>query len=230
MKAARVPILFGLYIILLFSLPKAEAQEIITASRFFDQVSQQYGSWLDYTAQINIIQGKSHMRGTIYYRNPNKLHIIFTSPKDQVINNDSKTLICYLPKYNVGFVQSLKKSKRASLASLAHKQGLSLLKANYSIAYSEGPEPVALDENTPEKVVKLRLNSHSTRQFFKQLEISVSSAGLIRRISGVTASQGTVQFDFTNIRPNVGIPENLFDYNTPPTANVIYNFLFDPEG
>jgi outer membrane lipoprotein-sorting protein len=217
--------------VFLFFLPLvASAQDIVTASRYFDTVSEKYGSVADYTARVAIQQGKTSMDGTIFYKNPNKLRIEFSNPAGQVINSDGKTLTVFLPRYSVAFTQELKKRSDAAIAAMASKQGLNLLKSSYSIGYVVGPEPVPLDGNAGENVVKLRLTWRSGSQAFRELELSVNQAGFIRRIVGITAAQQTIQFDFTSIRTNIGIPDNRFDYDSPPTANMIHNFLFAPEG
>lgn len=206
------------------------AQDIVTASRFFDTVSDKYGSVADYSARVAIVQGKVSMDGTILYRNPNKLRIEFSNPPGQVINSNGKTLTVFLPKYSVAFTQDLKKRSDAAIAAMASKQGLNLLKSSYSISYVTGPDATPLEGSAGEPVVKLRLTWRSGSQAFRNLEISVGANGYIRRIVGVTAAQQTIQFDFTGIRTNIGIPDNRFDYDSPPTANMIHNFLFEPEG
>ena len=208
------------------------AQEIVTAAQFFNTVSEKYGSISDYKATITILQGKDTMKGTLYYKSPNELHIEFSDPAGQVINSDGKTLIVYLPRYSVAFAQDLKTSKVSTntAAGLASKEGLNLLKSSYSIGYVTGPDPVPLDDKINEPVVKLILDWRSGSQAFRSLELSIAANGLIRRIIGTTAAQTTVQFDFTNIQTNLGVPEARFQYDSPPTANMIHNFLFEPEG
>lgn len=218
-------------VVVLFFLPLAlGAQDIVTASKFFDGVSENYGTISDYSAKVSILQGKTQMDGTLLYRNPNKLRIEFSNPPDQVINSDGKTLTVYLPRYSVAFTQGLKKRSDAAIAAMASKQGLNLLKTSYSISYVVGPEPVPLEGTSGDLVTKLKLTWRSGSQAFRNLEISVAANGFIRRIVGVTASQLTIQFDFTGIKTNIGIPEIRFDYDSPPTANMIHNFLFEPEG
>lgn len=215
----------------LFVLPLSlSAQDIVTAAQYFNTVSEKYGSVGDYSAKVAILQGKTSMEGTLFYKNPNKLRIEFSNPSGQVISSDGKTLTVYLPRYNVAFTQELKKRSEASIAAMASKQGLNLLKSSYSISYVTGPETTPLDGTSGESVVKLKLTWRSGNQAFRQLEISVSQAGYIRRIVGLTAAQQTIQFDFTSIKTNVGIPDTRFDYDSPPTANMIRNFLFEPEG
>lgn len=215
----------------LFVLPLSlSAQEIVTAAQYFNTVSEKYGSVGDYSAKVAILQGKTAMEGTLFYKNPNKLRIEFSNPAGQVISSDGKVLTVYLPRYNVAFTQELKKRSEASIAAMASKQGLNLLKSSYSISYVTGPETTPLDGTAGESVVKLKLTWRSGNQAFRQLEISVGQSGYIRRIIGLTAAQQTIQFDFTSIKTNVGIPDTRFDYDSPPTANMIRNFLFEPEG
>ena len=219
------------FLALLLLIPFAvSGQDIVTASKYFDTVSEKYGSVADYTAKVTITQGKTTMDGVLLYKNPTRLRIEFSNPAGQVINSDGKTLTVFLPKYSVAFTQELKKRSDAAIAAMASKQGLNLLKSTYSISYVTGPDPVPLDGPNSESVIKLKLTWRSGTQAFRNLEISVSSNGLIRRIIGQTAAQQTLQFDFTAIRTNIGIPDTKFDYDSPPTANMIHNFLFTPEG
>lgn len=231
----EVPLLFRLVsrfaAVLFFLLPFAlTAQDIVTAAQYFNTVSEKYGSVGDYTAKVSILQGKATLEGTLLYKNPNRLRIEFSNPAGQVINSDGKTLTVFLPRYSVAFTQELKKRSDAAIAAMASKQGLNLLKSSYSISYVTGPEAVPLDGTAGEQVVKLKLTWRSGSQAFRQLEISVSANGFIRRIVGLTAAQQTIQFDFTGIKTNIGIPDTRFDYDSPPTANMIRNFLFEPEG
>jgi outer membrane lipoprotein-sorting protein len=227
----EVSLLFRLAAIVLFFLPLAAwAQDIVTASRYFDTVSEKYGSVADYSAKVSIVQGKTTMDGILLYKNPNKLRIEFSNPAGQVINSDGKTLTVFLPRYSVAFTQELKKRSDAAIAAMASKQGLNLLKSSYSIGYVTGPEPVPLDGTTGENVVKLKLTWRSGTQAYRQLEISIAANGFIRRIIGITGGQQSLQFDFSSIKTNIGIPDTRFDYDSPPTANMIHNFLFEPEG
>lgn len=219
--------LLAILLLLPFSL---SAQDIVTAAQFFNTVSEKYGSVADYSARVSILQGKTPMEGNLLYRNPNKMRIEFSNPAGQVINSDGKTLTVFLPKYSVAFSQELKKRSDAAVAAMASKQGLNLLKSSYSIGYVTGPEPVPLDGSSGESVVKLKLTWRSGTQAYRQLELSIAANGFIRRIVGVTAGQQTLQFDFSSIKTNIGIPDNRFDYDSPPTANMIHNFLFEPEG
>jgi outer membrane lipoprotein-sorting protein len=110
---------------------------------------------------------------------------------------------------------------------MATPQGLSLLRRNYVASFVSSPDPVRLDENSNEEVIKLRLARRSISEGFREIILSISPVSkLIRRIEGRTIADVQVRFDFTNIRTNVGIPELRFIYDSPASAYMYNNFLF----
>jgi outer membrane lipoprotein-sorting protein len=76
-------------------------------------------------------------------------------------------------------------------------------------------------------VVQLRLARRAISEGFREIILSIDpNTLLIRRIDGRTITEGSVRFDFSDIRTNVGIPELRFAYTAPPAANSYNNFLF----
>jgi len=205
------------------------SQEIITAERYLEMVSERYGLIKDYEADIAIISGTSEMFGRVSHLSPSFLRIDFSRPQDQVIVFNGEMLTVYLPEHRMVLNQSINQSRRsaASGAGLASAQGLSLLRRNYIPSFVTGPEPEPLDNNPSERVVQLRLARRSISEGFREIIISINpDTRLIRRMEGRTIADGLVQFDFTNTRVNLGIPEQRFIYDAPGTANMYNNFLF----
>jgi outer membrane lipoprotein-sorting protein len=202
------------------------AQQIVTAERFLESVSDKYAAFKDYEARIAIRSGNTDMYGTVIHKTPNFLRIDFTTPAGQVIVFNGDTLTIYLPEYRAILNQSVG-SNRSSAANLATAQGLSLLRRNFAAAFITGPEPVPLDENSREKVVKLRLTRRYGSEGFREIVLSVDpSTLLIRRMQGTTIAEGHVQFDFSDIKTNQGISERRFVYDSPASANLYNDFLF----
>jgi outer membrane lipoprotein-sorting protein len=86
---------------------------------------------------------------------------------------------------------------------------------------------VPLETGSSERVVKLRLSRRSIAEGFREIIISVDPVTrLIRRIEGRTIAEVQVQFDFSQIAINQGIPERRFLYDSPASANLYNNFLF----
>jgi outer membrane lipoprotein-sorting protein len=205
------------------------AQEIVTAEKYLESVSERYGGVRDYEAHVVIRSGNTDMTGQLSFLSPNFLRIDFSRPDGQVIAFNGEQLTVYLPEYRAVLNQEISSTSRspAAGASLASAQGLSLLRRNYVAAFVTGPEPAPLDEGSREAVVKLRLTRRNVVEGFREIVLSVDpETMLIRRIEGRTIADALVRFDFSNIRTNLGIPEGRFIYDSPASANVYNNFMF----
>ncbi|MCL2270370.1 MAG: outer membrane lipoprotein carrier protein LolA [Treponema sp.] len=219
---------FLILILPLLTVIPVYSQEIITAERYLDMVSERYGSIRDYEAGIVIRSGSSEMTGNLSYLSPSFLRIDFIRPADQVIMFNGELLTVYLPEYRAVLNQAITPSRRsASGFSLASAQGLTLLKRNYVPSFVTGPDPVILNNSAGEEVVRLRLARRTVSEGFREIILSINpNTRMIRRIEGRTIADGLVQFDFSNIRINQGIPEMRFLYDSPASANMYNNFLF----
>jgi len=214
---------------LVFNALSAFSQEIVTADRYLEMVSERYGLIKDYEAGIVILSGSTEMSGNVSHLAPSFLRIDFSSPQDQVIVFNGELLTIYLPEYRAVLNQNVTQSRRSAStgASLASAQGLNIMRRNYIPSFVTGPEPIPLDNSTVEQVVKIRLSRRSISEGFREIIMSVNpETRLIRRLEGRTIADGFVQFDFTNIRINQGIPEQRFIYDSPASANMYNNFLF----
>jgi outer membrane lipoprotein-sorting protein len=220
---------FIIVVFLLFSIFSINSQEIITAERYLEMMSERYSGVQDYEADIIIRSGTSDMIGKVSFLSPAFLRIDFTMPADQVIVFNGELLTVYLPEYRAVLNQTITQSRgsASSGATLASAQGLNLLRRNYVPSFVTGPEPVPLDTGSSERVVKIRLARRSVSEGFREIILSANpDTRLIRRLEGRTIADGLVQFDFSNIRTNVGIPELRFLYDSPASANMYNNFLF----
>jgi outer membrane lipoprotein-sorting protein len=201
------------------------AQEIVTAERYLQTVSERYGTIRDYEARLLIRSGGTDMSGTVSHLTPSFLRIDFTRPAEQVILFNGDLLTIYLPQYNAVLNQAT--TPRSSGASLATAQGLLLLRRNYIPVFVTGPDPQPLERGSEEQVVQLRLTRRSVSEGFREIILSINpNTKLIRRIVGTTISDGQVRFDFSDIKVNQGIPEQRFIYDSPASANMFNNFLF----
>jgi len=206
------------------------SQEIVTADKYLERVSERYGNIRDYEAQVNIRSGSTDMIGSLSFLDPFFLRIDFTKPAEQVLVFNGQLLTVYLPDLRAVLNQPVAPARRttgAAGASMASAQGLQLLRRGYIPTFVSGPEPVPLDEREREAVVKLRLTRRLASEGYREIILSVNPETLlIRRIEGRTIADVLVRFDFLNVKINVGIPEQRFTYDSPASANLYNNFLF----
>ena len=196
-------------------------------------MAEDYPNISDYTANVSIKIDDASMAGVLYFKKASRLRIDFTVPDKQVIVSDGLFLQVYIPKYGVTLKQQLDPNAgkdQTGGAGLATPQGLSLLRKGYGIAYKIGPGTVPIDEGakggSAEPVFKLLLNWQNQNQGFRQIELSLTTGKIIRRIEGITADRKKVRIDFTGIKTNTGIPNNKFDYDAPADSNVYNSFLY----
>jgi outer membrane lipoprotein-sorting protein len=214
----------------LFAATPAPAQEIVAAGQYFGQVADRYSKISDYEGKITITTGKETMKGDIIFKSPNLLRVDFTSPPDQVIAFDGQTLTVYIPGYNAILSQAAADKPGAGSATLATREGLRMLKRNYSIAFESSPAPQPLDGAAGEQAVRLVLGRSSAAEGFRTINLYIAPDSLlIRRIEGWTIAGDKLTFDFIGIKTNVGIPASRFVYDSPASANVYNNFLFKSE-
>lgn len=209
----------------------ASAQEIVTAAQYFNLVADRYSQVDDYEGKISISTGKDVMKGDIIFKSPSLLRVDFTIPPDQVISFDGQTLTVYIPGYNAILSQSAADKPGAGTAALATREGLTMLRRNYSVAFESSPSPMPLDGGAAgELAVRLVLARTSAAEGFTTIKLYISpETKLVRRIEGWTIAGDKLTFDFTAVRTNVGIPATRFVYDSPASANVYNNFLFNSD-
>ncbi len=202
------------------------AQEILTASAYFQTVSDFYATIKDYEADMDITIGKEVMSGAVSFKRPEMLRIDFTEPAEQVIVFNGEKLTIYLPG-NSAILEQAVNGSSAGGASLATPQGLNLMNRYYTIAYETGQDPVPLEENSDELVINLILNRRSAAESFREIKLSIDcKTKLIRRVIATTAQSDVFEFDFYDYKLNTNINNQRFIYNPPSSANNYNNFLF----
>lgn len=201
------------------------AQTITTAGDYFKTVSDFYATIHDYEADMDISMGSRQMKARVSFKRPDLLRIDFSKPAEQVVLFNGDLLTIYLPGSSAVLQQPVQSSS-AGGASLATSQGLSLMSRYYTIKYETGQDPVALDDASDERVIKLVLDRRNTTEAFRSIRIAVNAeTKLIRRISATTPQSTEYVFTFSDYKLNQGIPDQRFIYDPPSSANVYNNFL-----
>ncbi len=221
-------------ILLFATVASGSAQQIRTASQFLQRLSEEYAGFEDYMADIVVTTERERMAGTLYHRRPNLLNIEFTQPQDQFIITDGQFLRVHVPSLNTTLSQRLRSTADAP-GGIATAEGLALLRRNFSVAFQASPDFVGVNSTgnfiepvgPDTQVVNLRFDTSTPDEGYRQLVISVDADYRIRRIVGTTVDLNRVQFDFTNVRVNQGLPDSRFEYVSPPASSTFEDFLFD---
>jgi outer membrane lipoprotein-sorting protein len=187
------------------------AQE--TSDAFLQRVSERYAKIQDYQARIRIQRGDRVDSGRLVYKAPGLIRLDYDSPKGQVLIVNEDKVEFYLPAFQAIMEQRLSRSAAQSMSAIGAGggNGLKILRDNYSVSYLVGPAPVALGGGSNEMVIKLRFQWRSNAEGFRTLDLSINPNSLmIRRMEGVTGLFENVQFDYTDITLDRGVPTSVF--------------------
>lgn len=202
------------------------SQGITTASAYFKQISEYYGSLKDYEADFEIKIEKQETAGKLSFKAPDLLRMDYSTPENQVICFNGDMLTIYLPDSSAVLQQPITQ-ENGNTASLSTPQGLSLLSRYYTVAYETGQTAEPLEKGSDEMVVKFILTKKSNTEAFKFIKIAVNEdTKLIRRIEAVTPKNETFIFNFFDYKVNQDISDARFIYDPPSSANNFNNFLF----
>ena len=211
---------------ILFITSSVWSQGITTASAYFKQISEYYGSLKDYEADFEIKIEKQETAGKLSFKSPDLLRMDYSTPENQVICFNGDTLTIYLPESTAVLQQAITQ-ENGPAASLTTPQGLSLLSRYYNVAYETGQAAEPLEKGSDEMVVKFILSKKSNTEAFKYIKIAVNDGTkLIRRIEAVTPKGETFIFNFYDYKVNQDISDARFIYDPPSSANNFNNFLF----
>jgi len=208
------------------------SEKIVTAADFFAKVSAHYGTVKDYEANLTILRGakgESVQKGKIYVKYPVFLRIDFSSPAGQVMVSDGEKLTIAIPSPKTILVQRFGKKSSSTIAQMAGAQALSYLQQDYLIAFESTPTYVPLEEGSKETVMKLLLKGANQAATYRQILLSVDKDFMIRRMECINNGNDKLTLDFQNIKTNQNIPDQRFDYDGPPDAAVINNFLYESD-
>lgn len=205
------------------------AQDILTATEYYDAIAANYAEVTDYIAEMSWIDESGAMNGTLFYKKPNLIRIDFAEPEEQVLVSNGELFMLYVPEFNVVLQQELRGAPSAAPGALATEEGLAIMRRTFDIAYLEGPELLPLEEDSDIFVTKLRLDAKQVSEGYRQIVLSITDEGYIRRIVGTKVDWEEVQLDLTELQFNQSIPNSRFDYESEASASIDENFLFDPE-
>jgi len=189
----------------------------------------------DFEADVKWIQDKDTQKGTLFFKNPQKLRINFTDPSKQVICSNGYMLWVYIDYLNLILKQEiLSKDKTKSDDGktqtvinpiLINPVGYDRFLTDYAIEYNEIKTQV--DYKDGSKVYQFKLfRWRSSKSGFNSILLTVSANdGLVRRVEGVTTAYRRVVLEIDNIKLNKNIGDLVFNYEPPAHANTVDNFI-----
>ncbi len=204
--------------------------EFTTVSDVVKKVKKNFSELDSYQANFKIISEKlgtkTYKSGVIKYKASNKLLVEFNNPKGQKIISDGKKMWIYIPSMNVVAEQDLK-SDSDSFFSTGTTSGLKRLFSKYHYKFASKTQPEKQDDGSNQYT--LFLKQMETRSGFRSIKLWISENFFITRAFGESTTGKSLEIDFSNIKTNIVLPNDIFQFDIPPKARIIKNPMLSEE-
>jgi outer membrane lipoprotein carrier protein len=184
------------------------------------RVQAHYDRVRDFTAdfeqayQGGVLRQRTIERGRVSIKKPGRMRWEYTDPERKLFVSDGSQIYSYVPADHQVMVQALPQGDRASTPVLFLSGHGSLLRDFTVAAPGEG--------TWPSGTRALKLAPKKPEPEYEWLVLVVDAKSLaLRQLVTRDAQGGTSTFTFTNLRENVGLPDDRFAFEIPRDADVI---------
>lgn len=154
--------------------------------------------------------------GNVFFKNPKNMLWNYSRPKAKKLVINARKVWLYLPAEKVAYTQEAEYIFQSKVL-IKFLAGLGKLQDDFTIKYAM---PDALDKNGNYLLVLTPLGKNSALNPF-QITVDKSSF-LILQISFDDALGNSTRLKFSNIEPNTGLADKMFQF-TPPAGVSIFN-------
>lgn len=157
--------------------------------------------------------------GKVYIKKPGRLRWDYRDPATEQIYVNQDDVKVYVPEHKQVLVGKLT-HMAASKAPLELLQGAAKLDESFEIEPTKGRERGATGLPLLTLIPKAR--EHESTQNLQKIVVEVfPKTYYIRTVSLYEISGNVAIFEFSNLQPNLGLGNEVFDFKTPPDAEVV---------
>jgi outer membrane lipoprotein carrier protein len=157
--------------------------------------------------------------GKVYIKKPGRLRWEYLDPATEQIYVNQDDVKVYVPEHKQVLVGKLT-HMAASKAPLELLQGAAKLDESFEIEPTKGRERGAT--GLPLLTLIPKAKEHESAQNLQKIVVEVfPKTYYIRTVSLYEISGNVATFEFSNLKPNLGLGNEVFDFKTPPDAEVM---------
>lgn len=157
--------------------------------------------------------------GKVYIKKPGRLRWDYLDPATEQIYVNQDDVKVYVPEHKQVLVGKLT-HMAASKAPLELLQGAAKLDESFEIEPTKGRERGAT--GLPLLTLIPKGKEHESTQNLQKIVVEVfPKTYYIRTVSLYEISGNVAIFEFSNLKPNLGLGNEVFDFKTPPDAEVM---------
>lgn len=157
--------------------------------------------------------------GKVYIKKPGRLRWDYLDPANEEIYVNHDDVKVYVPEHKQVLVGKLTQMA-ASKAPLELLQGAAKLTESFDIEPTPGKER-GLGGIRRITLIPKAKDQESTRSLQKIVVEVFPKTYFIRTVSLHEISGNVATFEFSGLKPNVGLGQELFDFKAPPDAEVV---------
>lgn len=157
--------------------------------------------------------------GKVYIKKPGRLRWDYLDPATEQIYVNQDDVKMYVPEHKQVLVGKLTQMA-ASKAPLELLQGAAKLDESFEIEPTTGKERGAGGMPLITLIPKAK-EQESTQNLQKIVVEVFPKTYFIRTVSLHEVSGNVAVFEFSNLKPNLGLGNEVFDFKTPPDAEVV---------
>lgn len=157
--------------------------------------------------------------GKVYIKKPGRLRWDYLDPASEQIYVNQDDVKMYVPEHKQVLVGKLTQMA-ASKAPLELLQGAAKLDESYEIEPTTGMERGV--GGIPLITLIPKGKEHDSAQGLQKIVVEVfPKTYFIRTVSLHEISGNVAVFEFSNLKPNLGLGNEVFDFKTPPDTEVV---------
>lgn len=157
--------------------------------------------------------------GKVYIKKPGRLRWDYLDPATEQIYVNQDDVKVYVPEHKQVLIGKLTQMS-ASKAPLELLQGAAKLDESFEIQPTMGKDRRV--GGTPLITLIPKAKEHESTQNLQKIIVEVfPKTYFIRTVSLHEVSGNVVVFEFSNLKPNLGLDNETFDFKTPPDTEVV---------
>lgn len=171
-----------------------------------------FAAGFEHVYQGGVLGRKLTERGTVQVQKPGKMRWEYQSPQKKLFVSDGREMYLYEVAANQVTIFTVPKDDQAATAVL-FLAGKGNLTRDFTVSYGEGGSP---------GTYALRLEPRTPERDYDWLLLIVDRQTLqIRALTAADNQGGRSTFTFSNLRENIGFPDETFTFKIPEGADVV---------
>ncbi len=201
------------------ALQQADARP--SATELAERLQSRYEAIRDFTADFThtyeggVLRKKTTERGSVQVKKPGKMRWAYRSPEEKLFVSDGKKLYAWVPADRQVTIAALPANDEPATPAL-FLMGRGNIARDFTVSLAGD---VA---GAPAGSIALGLVPKGRVPDYEHLTMVVDRQTLtLRMLVAKDAQGGTSTFSFTNLKENVGIPDQRFTFTIPRGADVV---------